>query len=178
MLRKERKRYKLNPYLVDVAYDLIEDKKLIRTVGNRKSVIDGKNTIVTTQDYAKGYKDVGLFTKLYSRSNALHELIELTASAQRMLVYIIENKLESDKSYVWLTVGLIGKELEMSDSTTNASFNELLDREWLCRSDEQHKYWINIARICVGARDTIYFKEYGANLVKLKSDELNGNKSE
>lgn len=155
-MKKERKQYKINPSLEVIGHFIYEGKKLIRTKGTREGIVAGKPEQIISEERIKTLQDRSAFIKFFMDSDSIQEFIELSSSAQRIVAHIIKYHLEFNKSYVYLTIKELESKLDLGRSSISIGFNELLDREWLYKSDIPYKYWLNISFICYGNREDIY----------------------
>lgn len=158
ILRNRDKVYTVNPALSLVGHSIYESKHTIRTRGSYDGVFKGRPTEIIKEERAKVLEDKSPFLKFYIDSNALAACIELSLSAQKVLLYIIKEKLEFEKDYIYLTLGTIPTSQGMAKSTIFAGFTELLDTEWIFRSDLKYKFWFNVNYISFGNREEIYKK--------------------
>ncbi len=158
---KEYKEYKINPSLEVIGTKLWEGKKVIRTIKDRPSTFKAIDTKIYVQEVKRIIQDKEQFYKFFVDGDTLYELLELTITAQKLLVYILTKKLEFNKSSVFVTINTLVDEVDLSRTTVSAGFNELIDREWLYHSDSPFKFWINLTRVTFGSREEIYEKEYG-----------------
>lgn len=156
--RNRDKTYKINPALEVVGHDIYENKHLIRTRGTYDGVFKGRPTEIIKEERAKVLQDKAPFLKLYIDTNALALYTELSLGAQKLLLYIIKEKLEFEKDYIYLTLGTIPVSQGMSKATISTGFYELLDREWIFKSNVKYKFWFNINYISFGNREEMYKK--------------------
>lgn len=170
-IKKERdKVYTMNPFLKAVGHFMYDDKATIRTK-TVKGVFRGKETDIIKTDRIPVIKDKSPFLKFYLDSGGLREFMELSLGAQKVLMYLIENKLEFEKDFVYVTLSTIPESEGMKRSTIVTGFYELLDRQWIARSDVNYKFWINMCFFSYGNREDIFRQYYDLTKVTLKGDE-------
>lgn len=155
ILKNEDRKYLINPSIELVGYLLTETKRTIKTNKVRIGIVDGKLTKISTDDRQFVYQDNSKFVKFYLDSDSLMEFSELSTSAQKMISYLIKN-MEYGKDFVYLYNYKMIKEVGLSDTSISLAKNELVEKEWLFKSEETHKYWINLCYFCIGDREEIY----------------------
>ena len=157
IVKQEKKMYKWNPTLELVGYVLSDTNKTIRNKDKRIGRVSGKLDVIYVNEQVKVYKDNSKFVKIFLDSNALGEFIELSSAAQRLMNFII-NRLEYNQDYFYYIGNIMARESNIDESRISTYINELVDKEWIFRSDERGKYWINLCYICIGDRDELYRK--------------------
>lgn len=171
IIRERDKKYTINPYLEVVGHSMFEGKILARTNGSYQGIYKGKEAKIIKEDRVKVIQDRSKYLKFYLDTAALSEFVELSLSAQKILLYLIVNRLEFEKDYVNVTISTIPVGPGMSRTTINSGFYELLDRNWLARSEEPYKFWINVGFFSYGSREEIFRKHYDLSKVTLKGDK-------
>jgi uncharacterized protein (DUF952 family) len=154
-------RYEHNPSIEVIGRLLWDGKEFVRTLESKPGIYKGLSTEIQIQKVAKTIKDKSPFLKLYIDTNALDEFIELSATSQRLLTHIIK-KLQFAVSYIYLDSGIVMRDMEICRSSYSKGLDELLERQWIFRSTETNKYFINLILISYGNREDIYLKEYKA----------------
>jgi len=149
--------YKYNPSVELVGHLLKETKRTIRTNKVRIGKIEGKLTKIATDDREYVYQDDSKFIKVFLDSDALNEFIDLSSSAQKVLCSIIKT-MKYNEDFVYVYNHSLLKDTGLSDTSISLGKKELLEKEWLFKSDVNHMYWINLCYICIGNRDEIYRK--------------------
>jgi len=157
------KRYIVNPSLQLVGYLLKEDKRTVRVKDTRLGRVEGKITTIFNEDREKVYKDNSKFIKVFLDSDTFTEITMLTITAQKVLSAVIK-RIEYNKSYVYFSSNLLAKSLDLNTEMITRGIKELVDSEWLFRSDEKYKYWINLGLVCLGNREDMY-REYKKTII-------------
>jgi hypothetical protein len=154
---KRKKEHTLNPTIELVGYLLSESKRTLRTTKVRIGKIEGRLAKISTDERAYTYVDNSPFIKFYLDSGALEEYNELSSTAQKMMTEIIK-QMKYGEDYVWISNIKYSQLLNMSETNVSVAKNELLDKDWIFKSSEKYKYWVNLCYVCIGNRDEIYRK--------------------
>lgn len=171
IVKQRDKRYKINPYLELVGHSIFPDKVTTRTEPYT-GVHNGKRADMVKEYKLRILKDKSRFFKFYIDSDGLSEFMELSLGAQKVLMYLIKNKLEFESDFIYVTLSTIPVGEGMSRTTIVKGFYELLDRNWIARAEEPYKFWINVGYFSYGNRENIFIKHYDMNRVTLKSDNI------
>jgi hypothetical protein len=152
-----KKEFLINPSIELVGYLLSESKRTIRTTKVRVGRVEGRLNKISTDERVYTYEDNSPFIKVYLDSGALEEYNELSSTAQKMMTEIIK-MMKYNEDYVWISNLKFSELLNINESNVSAAKNELLSKEWIFRSTEKFKYWINLCYVCIGDREEIYRK--------------------
>jgi hypothetical protein len=151
------KEHIVNPGLLLVGHFLYEVKETIRNKDKKFKKVNGSLEVVYTDERVSAYKDIGKFIKVYEESDALGEFIKLSASAQR-LMYAIIKETPINVDYFYYAPISLGKIANINEHNVSTYIRELLEKEWLYRSNEKRKYWINPCFFYKGDREELYKK--------------------
>lgn len=170
-VKQKDKVYFINPALEMVGQSMYEVYKAIKTKGHRTIKHDnGSEGKVRIKEEELIIKDKSRFFKFYIDGDGLGKFLELSITAQRVLVYLLTKKLEFGKDYVYVTGTVDCKKVEMSRASFSIGFNELIDQEWLFRSEESYKFWINVGFVSYGDREEMYSRTYNERKTRLKGN--------
>lgn len=153
-----KKEYLRNPSIELVGYLLRETKETLRVKSVRIGKIDGKLDKVVNEDRVYKVVDDNKFVKVFVDAGALREYNELSTSAQRLMTAIIEG-LTYNQDWFYYNPIKLSRDSNIGEHNISVYMNELVEKEWIYRSSEKRKYWINICYICFGDREEIY-REY------------------
>jgi hypothetical protein len=156
------KGYKVNPSLYELAGHLVEGRKTIRTKGTRPGKVGGKDEVIYLTEQVKTYIDTSPFIIVYKNSFDL--IAELSANAQKVYFYCLKH-LEYNRTDVLLVRGEIQESTKLSLSSISRGINELLDNEFLFKSNRKHFYFINLNIAHYGNRDEMY-EEYEKTVLR------------
>ncbi len=157
MAIKTIKEYKVNPSIELVGYLLTETKETLRTRDRRIGKVNGKIEVIFNTDRVLKYKDTSKFIKVYVDSNMFREYNLLSSTAQRLLTSIME-KLEYNQDSFYYSPSSLSKDADIDERNVSIYMKELLDKEWIFKSDDKRRYWINLCYFCIGDREEIYRK--------------------
>lgn len=157
MKEKIVKEYIWNPTLELVGYVITETKRTIHNKGKRLGKVDGKVGVIHIDERVKVYKDNSKFIKVYLDSGALLEYNELSKATQRVLAYLL-SIINYGEDWVYIIPTNISKHSNVDESRISLYIKELMNKEWLFKTKERGKYWINLCYVCVGDREEMYRK--------------------
>jgi predicted ATP-grasp superfamily ATP-dependent carboligase len=155
-VRKDKK-HKWNPSLELVGFLLSEEREHIRVKGHRVGRVEGKLEHIVTEEKKIVFTDNSSFIKFYIDSQALNEFIELSISAQRVLVYVL-NKITMNEDDFYLGNEECTIKINMDKYSFYKAMRELLDRDWIYLTEYTNRYFINLCFVCKGNRETMYHK--------------------
>lgn len=155
--KKVVKEHLMNPSIVLIGYMLEETKKTIRNKERRVGKVDGKLDVIFNDERVLVYKDTSKFVKMYLDSGALEEYNKLSKAAQRLMTTII-NRLEYNQDSFYYSPSLFSKDANINEYSVSIYIKELLENEWIFKSTDFKKYWVNLCYICIGDRDELYRK--------------------
>lgn len=145
-----------NPTNTMVGHVLKEGKETVKSnIEKRVGKVNGKLDVIYTDERVIKYKDAAKFVKFYTEVGALEAFCELSSGAQRLLTVII-NRLGYNEDYFYYTPVTMSKQANIAEAALSTYMRELLKEEWIYKSTENKKYWINLVYICVGDRAQMY----------------------
>jgi len=154
---KRVKQYVWNPTLELVGYVLQETKRTIHNKGKRVGKVEGRLDVIHIDERVNIYHDQSKFVKIFIDAGALEEYNELSRGGQRVLTSFINN-LNYNEDWIYYVPFNVSKEANIPESKLSVYINELLEKEWIFRSKEKGKFWINLCYVCIGDRDELYRK--------------------
>jgi len=102
-------------------------------------------------------KEIRRYIKFYEDSNALKNFINLSSLAQKLAVYAIEKTTKGTTHFYFIS-GEFCEKYHISNTNVGRAMNELLEKQWLFKSDKPKKYWINMSFFFRGSVEQIYYK--------------------
>lgn len=153
-------RYKSNPFWEPVKVKV--GKKFINVAGGMHVSSEGESVkhsaihIVTEVDKEE-------FVKLYTRNmRVFFDLKPTTQKVLQVVLSAVQQSPNADCIYMhWLSVDeyLKNHELKISKASFHNAMNELLEKKFIAKSVEPHKFWINPHLFFNGDRMT-FLREY------------------
>lgn len=151
--------HKLNPFFVDALQNPREKKVITNYEGDKLIVLDEDTGEVRPAGfYSKKKLDDERFVKVFIKG--IRAFAELSASATKLFeVFYIEIQQNPNKDRVYVDFKMIENQDIMKRSTFMKSLNELIEKQFIARTDTQNWYFINPNFVWNGDR-LVFAQEY------------------
>lgn len=144
--------YKVNPTLISLG-------KYLRDTGNlvtiNKLVETGSGVEKVTRRIDEKEDNRG-FTKIFD-GNISGDWTKLSLTAQRVLRFITLT-LKVNEDHIFIYGGRFCKDNDISRQSLSLGLKELVEKNWLYKSDIPKRYWINLYYLCKGNVEDMWYK--------------------
>lgn len=150
--------YTHNPSINEVGLLLSKGTKTRPTSKKRIEKIGTKFTVVADAKVYHVLKDTSKYIKVYTTGSALLAFCELSSGAQKLMATVLD-ELENGIHWFYYSPAILGKKVGIHENRISELVKELLEKDWIYKSTDTKKYWINLLLVSVGSRTKIY-EEY------------------
>lgn len=154
------KEHDFNPSLVEVGKLLMVTKKTKVTGKKRIEKEGNRRVVVADAKVYEGLKDTSQYKKVYNDADTFLAFCELSKGAQRLMAVIIAD-LEKEVHWFYYSPGILAKKISVEEYRVSELLKELVNNDWIYKSTEPKKYWINLLLVSSGSRVKLY-EEYRA----------------
>lgn len=154
-----------NPFVSDVVKHIKDTNFKVQAYkkDSNLAIVDretGEMAVTYNTIYTKKKVDVQKYNKLYI--NTLRSLFDLSKNSQLVLDYIY-TRLEKNKDYIFFSISDCKEHTNYKDNKSiYSALKELVEKEFIAKTGENYKFWINPTVMFNGDRLVIvneYIKE-------------------
>jgi len=165
-MREKVKEYRVNPSIQKVKKDLVQVEKTVKKIKSRDGIFKGKYKVITNKDVTSISVDKTPFVRAYYIG--LVKTMSLSKQATKLLCYILAERIEQGKTSFFYFREIANKVTGIQLNNLTIALRELIDNEFIYKSNVRNEYWLNIEYFSKGNRAKIC-EEFNETVLDIQS---------